>query len=66
MARDYLAVPATGTVVEELFSGGVDVVLPGRCRLLPEFITSSMFLKYKYRKSRNLVNFDDGEYLTIT
>jgi hAT family C-terminal dimerisation region/BED zinc finger len=45
MARDYLAVPATGAPVERVFSDGADLVRPKRGSLSEKSIRESMCLK---------------------
>jgi hypothetical protein len=45
MARDYLAVPATGAPVERVFSGGTDMVSPKRGCLAADTIQASLCLK---------------------
>jgi hAT family C-terminal dimerisation region/BED zinc finger len=45
MARDYLAIPATGAPVERIFSGGVDLVAPKRGCLNEKTIQTCMCLK---------------------
>lgn len=46
MAKDYLAVQASTVSVEELFSSGVDIVVPNRNRLNEQSIMKLMCLKY--------------------
>jgi hypothetical protein len=45
VARDYLAVPATGAPIERVFSGGTDMVSPKRGCLAPGTIRASLCLK---------------------
>ena len=45
VARDYLAVPATGAPVERVFSGGADMVPPKRGRLAADTIRACLCLK---------------------
>jgi hAT family C-terminal dimerisation region/Domain of unknown function (DUF4413) len=45
MARDYLAVPATSTPSERVFSAGRQLITDFRCRLKAETITACMLLK---------------------
>jgi len=45
MARDYLAIPATGAPVERVFSGGTDLVRPKRGALNERSIELTMRLK---------------------
>ena len=45
MARDYLAIPATGAPVERVFSGGTDLVQPKRGALGKTIIKICMCLK---------------------
>jgi hypothetical protein len=45
MARDYLAIPATGVPVERIFSGGTDLVQPKRGALRRDTIQACMCLK---------------------
>jgi hypothetical protein len=45
MARDYLAVPATGAPVERVFSGGANLVSPKRGRLAAGTIRACLCLK---------------------
>ncbi|OXA46906.1 putative AC transposase [Folsomia candida] len=45
MARDVFSVQPTSVPIEREFSGGVDLVVPSRCRLSPTTISASMCLK---------------------
>jgi hypothetical protein len=45
VARDYLAIPATGAPVERVFSGGADLVSPKRGCLAADTIRASLCLK---------------------
>lgn len=45
VARDYLAIPATGAPVERVFSGGADMVSPKRGCLAADTIRASLCLK---------------------
>lgn len=51
MARDYLAIPATGAPVERMFSIGTDVVRPKRASLNPDTIEACLCLKSWLRSS---------------
>ncbi|KAJ3121042.1 UV excision repair protein RAD23 B [Nowakowskiella sp. JEL0407] len=46
IAKDYLAAQASSAPCEELFSSGVDLVVPNRSRLSDKSITKVMSLKY--------------------
>jgi hypothetical protein len=45
VARDYLAIPATGAPVERVFSGGTDMVLPKHGRLAADTIRACLCLR---------------------
>ena len=45
MARDYLAIPATGAPVERVFSGGADLVRPKRGSLSEDSVRACMCLE---------------------
>jgi hypothetical protein len=45
MARDYLAIPATGAPVERVFSGGTDLIQDKRGRLSEGSVRFCMCLK---------------------
>ena len=45
VARDYLAVPATGAPIERVFSGGTDMVSPKRGCLAADTIRACLCLK---------------------
>jgi hAT family C-terminal dimerisation region len=45
MARDYLAIPATGAPAERVFSGGTDLVQPKRGSLKRDTVRACMCLK---------------------
>lgn len=55
MARDYLGAQTGSVSVERDFSGGVDLITPTRCSLLPQTIRACMCLKswYKFSKSQS-------------
>jgi len=52
MARDYLAIPATGAPVERVFSGGATLVQPRRGSLSEDSVRECICLKSWLRLAR--------------
>jgi len=45
MARDYIAIPATSTSSECLFSSGKNMITDKRCKLAPKTVRAGQCLK---------------------
>jgi hypothetical protein len=52
VARDYLAIPATSTSVERIFSSSRRLISYDRCSLNPETITACMCVKHWIKDER--------------
>lgn len=65
MARDFLAVSATGVPIERFFSNGTDLLVPKRRLMKDKTTRMCMCLKY-WLKSENEAEFKRLVSLSIT